>query len=150
MPNNHLRLNKIRPSRLLILLLAIMHGLAVLSVLLLPSFVVSIELFIKPFLFMLIILSYFYYYKKMLNIVAVAMKSDNRWDLLKFDGVYCTDKQLLRSYISDWMVILVFSSETERGRMYVYLTGDAVDRVILSELKCRLNIACQTPLKKSG
>jgi hypothetical protein len=125
-----------------------MHGLAALSVLLLPPLAVSIELFIKPFLFMLVILSYFYYYKKMLNIVAVAMKPDNRWDLLKSDGIYCTDKQLLSSYISDWMVILVFSRETERGRMYVYLTGDAVDRAILSELKCRLNISCQTPLKK--
>ena len=78
------------------------------------------------------------------------MKPDNKWDLLRSDGSYSADKYLEYSYISDWIVILIFSGENKRGRIYVYFLMDSIDRALLSELKCLLNIDGQRSLKNKS
>ena len=74
----------------------------------------------------------------MKNVTAVIMKDDNRWDLSTSDGSYCADIKLVGSYISDWLVILVFSGEDGIGRHYAYLSVDVVGRDNFSELKSKL------------
>ena len=139
MPNNHLVTNKLNPSRHLVMLLVFIHGLTVWAVLLLP-FSTSAELPVKSFLFILVVFSCFYYFNKMQNVTAVIMKDDNCWDLSRSDGSSCVGIKLVGSYISDWLVILVFSGEDGIGRHYAYLSVDTVEKTIFSNLKCKLKI----------
>jgi len=137
MSENHLLSVEIRPSSLFILFLTFIHALAALSVVLLP-YATLLEVLTKPLLFFLIIVSYVYYYKKTRNIIIIAEKPDNRWDLIRSDGFYRADNLIKSIYSSDWLVILAFSGGNRRGRDYVYLIRNSIDVSVLSELKCRL------------
>lgn len=147
MPGEYSFFIKIEPSRFLVLFLIFVHATAMFSVWLVP-YEVSHVLLAKFVLCMLLVASYFYYYKKILKVSAVIKKSNDKWDLLKFDGRYCIDAVLENKYISDWIVILEFSNENEHGgRISAYLTANSVHAAVLSELICSLNIDSFSLLK---
>ena len=131
--------NEVKLSHSLVLVLLTFHGLAIISVIYLSVFSVY-ETPVKLLLSLLIVYSFYYYFKKIQNIVEITFKSDGTWDLVRHDGVRFCDRCLLGSYISDWILMLEFYGENESGRVYVYLVPDSVDEEIFSSLKCALKV----------
>ncbi len=135
MSNNEQLIIEINPSRQLLCLLVLLHGFAIAALYLLDIPLLATIAAIPALVF-----SLNYYIKKIREVVRIIAKSDNEWLLYKSDGSSFNACLTGKTYISDWLTILVFSSYESSSLISVHLLSDSVKSSILSQLKLRLKV----------
>jgi len=138
MSNNEQLIIEINPSRQLLCLLFLIHGLAIVA---LSS--LTIPLPVTFFAILTLVFNLNYYIRKTREITCIIAKSDNEWFLQKSDGSSCTACLSGKTYVSDWLTLLVFSSDEKSSLIYVHLLSDSVKSAVLSQLKLRLKVMGQ-------
>ena len=88
----------------------------------------------------LIAFSLSFYIKKILEVGCVILISDDEWNLIMQDGSKLNCSLSDRTYISNWLSLLVFTNEDQSALKYVILMRDAVSAELLSQLKLRLKV----------
>ncbi len=138
MQNNEQLIIKINPSRQLLCLLFLIHGLAIVA---LSS--LTIPLSVTFFAILTLVFNLNYYIRKTRDIALIVAKSDNEWFIQKSDGSSFTACLSGKTYVSDWLTLLVFSSNEDSSLTYVHLLSDSVKSAVLSQLKLRLKVMGQ-------
>ncbi len=138
MSDNEQLIIEINPSRQLLYLLFLLHGLAIVA---LGS--LAIPLPVTFFSILAFVFNLNYYIRKTREITRIVAKSDNEWFVQKSDGSSFTACLSGKTYVSDWLTILVFSSYENSSLTYVHLLSDSVKSPVLSQLKLRLKVMGQ-------
>ena len=126
---------KINNSKQLFSFLISIHVLALCSLLLTPiSFSLSIIFVV------LISFSLYYYLSNCRKIQCVVEVNDNEWILMASNGSQLNCNLSNKTYISDYVSLLVFTHQEQAGSKYVVLMRDSVATGLLSRLKLRLKI----------
>ena len=128
---------KINNSKQLFSFLISIHVLALCSLLLTP---ISFSLTI---IFVVLISFSLYYYLsncRKIQCVVEAKDNDNEWILMASNGSQLNCNLSNKTYISDYVSLLVFTYQEQAGSEYVVLMRDSVATGLLSLLKLRLKI----------
>jgi len=133
--NNSPIIIKIEPSKQLLVSLLCVHALA-LYALLLTSASLLVTLSITVF----IALSFVFYINKSQEFSGVVAEADNEWILIMKDGSKLNCSLSNRTYLSNWLSLLVFISAEQATSKYVILMNDSVSAELLSQLKLRLKV----------
>lgn len=125
----------INRSRQLFSLLFFMHGLAVVSLILL-----SWPFYLNVIALMLIAFSLIFYLKKSHEVVRIVAQPENQWLIQKADGSTYSASIAGNTYISDWLTLLVFLPSGKKSATYVCLMKDSVADSSLSQLKLNIKL----------
>jgi hypothetical protein len=126
---------EIAPSLRLITALFLVHVLSMASVMLL-----SIGWFEKTFLILLILISFRFYQQRLFYIRRIVKHEDNAWLLFDKDNACMHAGLTDRSYITEWLTILVFKIPQRKNKIIVYLLKDSTDPATLSKFKLLLKV----------
>jgi len=132
---------KPRVSRTLIIVLSLLHGMALLSVIV----TVPADKIVFWLLLVLLVLSFFYYLKRYillthpLSVVSVIQTRQGDWSVCLCNGKNIDVDLCDDSYKHPLLVVLNF--KTKLGRLSVPLFHDALDGDSHRQLRCRLTLS---------
>lgn len=131
---------EIAPSALKRVLLVMLHVLAALSILLISDYGMAGHIF-KFFLFVLLVLSFRRCLSQHGSGCSLYLKADNQADLSAGNRDYFDLQLCNQSYVSDWLMLLIFL-EVKTGVLHkLVIFPDALNEDMHSQLRARLKLS---------
>ena len=131
---------EVKPSKLKLYFLIVVHVLAVGSVFLISDFDL-VGFVLKTLLILLLVFSLKYNLRNYKNSVYLYLKADNLVDLNRAGQEYNELKLSGKSYVSDIYLQLILSDENTGVFHEVSIFSDSLDSVMHSQLRARLKIS---------